>query len=45
MVQLVFLLLGVGLLFGSYWRGALIGPGLGSIAVAVYLWPHMAQLN
>lgn len=41
---ILFLILAVVLLVASYWRGALIGPGLASVVTAIYLWPHLAPL-
>ncbi len=40
----VFLLISVGLLVAAYWNGRLIGPGLASAVMAVWLWPHLAPL-
>jgi sugar phosphate permease len=39
----IFLIISVALLIASYWRGALIGPGLASVVVAVYLLSHLTQ--
>ncbi len=41
----VFLIISIALLIASYWRGALIGPGLASAVLAVYLLPHLAPLT
>ncbi len=45
MAAAIFLLISIILLGASYWNGRLIGPGLASVVVAVYLLPHLAQLN
>jgi hypothetical protein len=38
---ILFLILAIVLLGASYWRGALIGPGLALVVVAVYLVPQL----
>lgn len=40
-LTVLFLILAICLLGASYWRGALIGPGLASVVVAVYLVPQL----
>ncbi len=40
-VAIAILAVGVGLLFASAKWGHLIGPGLGSVATAIYLWPEI----
>lgn len=42
-VKILFLLIGVALLIASYWRGGLIGPGLASVVLGLYLWPQLAS--
>lgn len=44
-LAVLFLIISVALLIASYWRGALIGPGLASAVLAVYLLPHLAPLT
>lgn len=41
----IILIIAILLNGASYWNGRLIGPGLASAVLAVYLLPHLAPLH